>query len=180
MNSDVNDNKEDVKRNDAQINGRTEGPFGSDDADADVTQMDNKRQDLVDDSANGLDSVQVRGGQDGRNNRGFGGMDMDSKNGVLRMNDMDNSTMEITDEAQESITGNANKSNTATADVTTAGPDDYASAEEVGVPNAELAAKAQDDDADETDDSVPTGQEQKEREEEVAETGTDLSNQPSY
>lgn len=177
MNSEVNDNEEDVKRDDAQIIGRTEGPFGSDDADADVTVMDNKRQDLVDDSANGLDSAQVRGGQDGRNNRGFGGIDMDSKNGVLRMNDMDNSTMEVTDAAQESITGNASKSNTATADVTTAGPDDFASAEQVGVPNAERAAKAQND---ETDEPVPTGQEQAKREEEVAETGTDLNNQPSY
>lgn len=180
MNNDVNDNQEDVKRDDAQINGRTEGPFGSDDADADVTTMDNKRQDLVDDSANGLDSVQVRGGQDGRNNRGFGGIDMDSKNGVLRMNDMDNSTMEVTDAAQESIAGSASKSNTATVDVTTAGPDDYASADRVGVPNAERAAKEQDDDADQTDESVPTGQQQTEREEDIAETGTDLNNQPSY
>lgn len=177
MNSEVNDNEKDVERDDAQINGRTEGPFGSDDADADVTLMDNKRQDLVDDSANGLDSIQVRGGQDGRNNRGFGNTDMDSKNGVLRMNDMDDSTMEVTDEAQESIAGSADKTNTATADVTTAGPDDYASADQVGVPNAEKTAKEQDEDADE---SVPTGQEQQKREDEIAETGTDLSNQPTY
>ena len=177
MNSEVNDKDKDVERDDAQINGRTEGPFGSDDADADVTMMDNKRQDLVDDSANGLDSVQVRGGQDGRNNRGFGNTDMDSKNGLLRMNDMDDSTMEVTDEAQESIAGSAGKTNTATADVTTAGPDDYASADQVGVPNAEKAAKEQDEDADE---SVPTDQEQQEREDEIAETGTDLSNQPTY
>lgn len=182
MNSDANDKERDVERDDAQINGRTEGPFGSDDADADVTMMDNKRRDEVDDSANGLDSMQVRGGQDGRNNRGFGNTDMDSKNGLLRMGDMDNSTMEVTDEAQESIAGSASKSNTATVDVTTAGPDDYASADQVGVPNAESAAKEQDDDTDidDTDEPVPTGQEQQAREEEVAETGTDLNNQPSY
>lgn len=180
MNSDVNDNEEDVKRDDAQINGRTEGPFGSDDTDADVTMTDNKNRDEMANSANGLDSMQVRGGQDGRNNRGIGNTDMDSERGLLRMGDTDSSTMEVTDAAQESIVSNADKTNTATADVTTAGPDDYASAEQVGVPNAEIAAKEQDDDADETDDSVPAGQEQEEREDEVAETGTDLSNQPTY
>lgn len=184
MNNEPNDENKDVIREDAQINGRTEGPFGSDDADADVTRTDNKNLDIIENSANGLDSVEVRGGQDGRNNRGFGGIDMDSQNGVIRMGDMDNSTMEVTDEAQESIAGSAAQTtNTATVDVTTSGPDDYASAPEVGVPNAERAAKMQDEDGAEAQDGVSghgLGESQRQVDEDIAETGTDLNNQPTY
>ncbi|AQG78083.1 hypothetical protein [Spirosoma montaniterrae] len=172
----MNDEKH-VERDDAQIIGRTEGPFGTDDADADVSQTDNKNRDSLEDSANGLDSLQVRGGQDGRNNRGIGSTDMDSKNGVLRMGDQDNSTMEVTEQAKESIAGSAT-TNTSTVDVTTAGPDDYASANQVGVPNAQQAAKAEDDENDADSDDRDSVQE--DREEDVAETGTDLNNQPTY
>ncbi len=168
--------EKDVERDDAQIIGRTEGPFGTDDTDVDRMVQDNKNREIIEESANGLDSVQVRGGQDGRNNRGFGGIDMDSKNGVLRMGDQDNSTMEVTEQAKESIAGSAAATNTSSVDVTTAGPDDYASADQVGVPNAQKAAKAQDD----NENNFDRDDSQDDREEDVAETGTDLNNQPTY
>ena len=168
----MKDEKE-VERDDAQINGRTEGPFSSDDTDVDRQVQDNKNTYEQENSANGLDSQQVRGGQDGRNNRGIGSTDMDSKNGVLRMGDITNSTMEVTEEGMESAIADGKKTNTAMVDVTTEGPDDYASNDEVPVPKAQEAAKKQDDD--QTSDS-----EQEEREEDVAETGTDLNNQPAY
>ena len=172
----MKDEKE-VEQDDAQIIGRTEGPFGSDDADADVRAQDNKSHYEQENSANGLDSVQVRGGQDGRNNRGIGSTDMDSQNGVLRMGDQDESAMQVTDEAISNAAASESKTNTAMADVTTSGPDDYASTDKVGVPNAQKAAKEQDS----TDEEAITDEkEQTEREQDVAETGTDLNNQPSY
>jgi hypothetical protein len=170
--------EKDVERDDAQIIGRTEGPFGSDDADVDRAVQDNKNRPEIDESANGLDSVQVRGGQDGRNNRGFGGIDMDSKNGVIRMGDTDDSTMDVTEEGASNAAGDKTLTKTGMVDVTTSGPDDYASANKVGVPNAQKAAKEQDN-ADEEEMSTDD-EEQAEREEDVAETGTDLNNQPSY
>jgi hypothetical protein len=168
--------EKDVERDDAQIIGRTEGPFGTDDADADVHLTDNKNRDIIDDSSNGLDSIQVRGGQDGRNIRPFGGIDMDSKNGVMRMGDMDNSTMEVTEEAQKSIVANGDKTNTSTVDVTTHGPDDYASADEVGTPAAEVEAKKQDNEAFED----RTAGTQVDDAEQVAQTGTDTDHEPTY
>ena len=168
----------DVERHDAQINGRTEGPFGSDDADIDVRAEDNKTGYEQENSANGLDSQQVRGGQDGRNNRGIGSTDMDSQNGVLRMGDQDDSTMQVTDEAISNAAASEGKTNTATVDVTTTGPDDYASAEKVGVPNAQKAAK-EPDNADEEETSTDD-EAQSDREEEIAETGTNLNNEPTY
>ena len=173
----MNDEK-DVEREDAQIIGRTEGPFGSDDADADLIVQDNKNRDVIENSANGLDSVQVRGGQDGRNNRGFGGIDMDGKNGVLRMGDQDDSAMQVTDEAISNAAASEGQTKTAMVDVTTSGPDDYGSADKVSVPNAQKAAKDQSN-ADEEETSTDD-EDQTEREEDVAETGTDLNNQPSY
>lgn len=168
--------EKDVERDDAQITGRTEGPFGSDDTDVDRQLEDNKNQFDQENTANGLDSEQVRGGQDGRNVRGMGSIDMDSKNGVLRMGDMDNSTLEVTPEGLDSAVAGAAKTNTAMVDVTTHGPDDYASADKVEVPNAQEAAKKQNN-AEETpsDDQV-----QKAHDEGMAETGTDLNNKPTY
>lgn len=168
----MNDEQE-VEHDDAQITGRTEGPFGSDDTDIDRQEQDNRNRYEQENSANGLDSLQVRGGQDGRNNRGIGSTDMDSQNGVLRMGDMDNSTMEVTQEGAESAVAGTPSTNTAMVNVTTSGPDDY-SADKAPVPNAQKAAKGQNDD--ESDES----EEQQEREEDVAETGTDLNNQPTY
>lgn len=178
MANQIEDEGKDVARDDAQIIGRSEGPFGSDGADADAYEQSNLHRDEIEDSSNGLDSVQVRGGQDGRNNRGFGGIDMDSKNGVIRMHDTDNSTMEVTDEGASNAAGDKTLTKTAMVDVTTSGPDDYASADQVGVPNAQQAAKRQNDD----DDTVEAGTEntQEQRDEDIAETGTDLTNQPSY
>lgn len=168
--------EEDVERDDAQITGRTEGPFGSDDSDADRRVEDNKNQFEQENSANGLDSQQVRGGQDGRNNRGIGSTDMDSKNGVLRMGDADNSAMEVTQEGLDSAVAGESKTNTAMVDVTTQGPDDYGSADKVGTPKAQEAAKKQND-TKKTDADDKT---QQEREDDVAETGTDLNNRPTY
>ncbi|MFD2933595.1 hypothetical protein [Spirosoma flavum] len=165
--------EKDVERDDAQITGCTEGPFGSDDTDVDRPMEDNKNQFEQEDSANGLDSQQVRGGQDGRNNRGIGSTDMDSKNGVLRMGDTSNSTLEVTQEGLDAAVADSSKTNTATVGVTTSGPDDYASADQVPVPNAQEAAKKQDD-------TQESDSEQEKREENVAETGTDLTNKPTY
>ncbi len=170
------EDEKDVEREDAQIIGRTEGPFGSDDADADLIVQDNKNRDVIENSANGLDSVQVRGGQDGRNNRGFGGIDMDGKNGVLRMGDQDDSEMQVTDEGASNAAADKTLTKTAMVDVTTSGPDDYASADKVGVPNAQKAAKEQGH-AYEEDDSAGT---QVDDSEQVAQTGTDTDHEPTY
>ncbi|GAB2582124.1 hypothetical protein [Spirosoma areae] len=169
--------EKDAERDDAQITGRSEGPFGTDDTDIDRPIEDNKNNVEQENSANGLDSLQVRGGQDGRNNRGVASTDMDSKNGVLRMGDMDNSTMEVTQEGLESAVADGKKTNTTMVDVTTSGPDDYGSADKVPVPNAQKAAKEQNADSEKADDSEDA---QKEREEDIAETGTDLKNKPTY
>ena len=169
--------EENVERDDAQINGRTEGPFGSDDTDTVRPTEDNKNNFEQENSANGLDSQQVRGGQDGRNNRGIGSTDMDSKNGVLRMGDMDNSTMEVTQEGIESAVADDKKTNTAMVDVTTSGPDDYGSADKVPVPNAQKAAKQQNDASEKDEDA---DQATKQHDDELAETGTDLNNKPTY
>lgn len=171
--------EKDVSHEYAQINGRTQGPQGTDNRDADQAVQDNKRSELVDESANGLDSVQVRGGQDGRNNRGIGGMDMDAKNGILRLGDQDNSTMEVTEAGAEAAAADTAKTNTATADVTTAGPDDYASAPAVGIPNAQQEAKeAAETTEEETDKSGESTS--ADEDEEIAETGTSINHQPTY
>ena len=163
----------DVDKEEAQITGRTEGPFASDDTDVDRRVEDNKHRPVQENSANGLDSVQVRGGQDGRNDRGVASTDMDSKNGLLRMGDNANSTLEITEEGMNSAVADEAKTNTAMVDVTTSGPDDYASADQVPVPKAQEAAKEQND-------GPWQDKTEKEREEEIAETGTDLNNKPTY
>jgi hypothetical protein len=174
--------EEDVERDDAQINGRTEGPFGTDDTDADQVVQDNKNRPEVENSANGLDSEQVRGGQDGRNNRGFGGIDMDGKNGVLRMGDMDESTMQVTEEGANNAAGDKTLTKTAVVDMSLETEVRSGSTIDVSilnrrVPNAQQEANEQDN-ADEEETS--TDEDQTAREEDVAETGTDLNNQPTY
>ena len=168
-----------VLRDGAQINGQTKGPRGSDDTTPDDRAQDNLNTDLQQDSANGLDSETVRGGQDGRNNRGMGSQDMDSKNGVLRMGDMDNSTMEVTEEAVTNAAASESKTSTSTVSVTTSGPDDYASDPEVKTPNAQKEAKENANSA-ETDkgDKEETSQEKEDHD--IAHTGTSLDNQPTY
>ena len=169
--------EEGIERKEAQINGRTEGPFSADDTDIDRPAEDNRNREDQENSANGLDSLQVRGGQDGRNNRGVGSTDMDSKNGVLRMGDQDNSTMEVTDQGMQSAISDTGKStNTAMVDVTTSGPDDYGSDDKVPVPDAQKAAKSQNDAPAEEG----TNADDPNRDAEIAETGTDLNNQPTY
>ena len=161
-----------VLRDGAQLNGQDKGPRGSDDTTPDDRAQDNLNTDLQQDSANGLDSETIRGGQDGRNNRGMGSQDMDSKNGVLRMGDMDNSTMEVTEEAVSNAAASEGKTNTSTTSVTTAGPDDYASDPEVKTPDAQKEAK-------EAADSE-TDEEQTKEDNDIAHTGTSLDNQPTY
>ncbi|UFH56755.1 hypothetical protein [Spirosoma sp. KNUC1025] len=163
-----------IDRDETQITGRTEGPFGSDDTDVDREVQDNKNRKEQENSVNGSDSLQVRGGQDGRNDRFLASTDMDSKKGLLRMGDTDNSTMEVTEEGLDSAVAGESKTNTAMVDVTTHGPDDYGSADEVDVPKAQEEAKKQKDTTDSSD------KQQEEREDDVAETGTDLNNQPTY
>ncbi|SFC74243.1 hypothetical protein [Spirosoma endophyticum] len=170
------EDEKDVKHDSAYIAGRTQGPFGSDDTDVDRPVEDNKNQYEQENSANGTDSQQVRGGQDGRNERAIGSTDMDSKNGILRMGDTSNSTLEVTEEGMNAAVADGKKTNTATVDVTTSGPDDYGSADQVSTPKAQEAAKKQDD-SEKTD---KNDKDQQEREKDVAETGTDLNNQPAY
>jgi hypothetical protein len=128
--------QEGIEKDGAEITGRTEGPFGSDDTDIDRRAEDNKHRYEQENSANGLDSIQVRGGQDGRNIRGIGSTDMDSKEGLLRQGDTANSTMEVTEEGLKSAVADS--------------PEDKSKKTE------------------------------EERDEEIAETGTDLNNKPSY
>jgi|GEM_PF-1122754 len=167
-----------VGRNGAQITGRSEGPYGSDDSDEDRIMHDNRHRDEVENSANGLDSVQERGGQDGRNIRPHGGIDMDSANGVLRFNDIENNgAHEVTEEGLDQ----AAKSNTSPVSVTTHGPDDYASDEEVPTPQAQEQAKHQDDgDSNANDSRSNSVQSQEEEQEEIARTGTSTTHQPTY
>ncbi len=177
------EDKEGVRKEDTQITGRTEGPFGSDDADADLRAEDNKHREIQENSANGTDSVQVRGGQDGRNIRGVGNTDMDSEHGLLRRGDQDNSTMEVPDEALNQAAASASGSNTGMVDVTTSGPDDYGSENKVGVPNAQKAAKEHDGEEtnwDEKHSGNSVGEPQTDTDNDIAETGTDLENQPPY
>jgi glutamate synthase domain-containing protein 1 len=136
----------------------------------------------VEDSANGLDSVQERGGQDGRNNRGFGGIDMDSRNGVLRMGDMDESTMQVTEEGANNAAGDKTLTKTSVVDISSetavrsSSINDWSTLNK-RVPNAQQEAN-EEDNADEEETS--TDDDQTAREEDVAETGTDLNNQPTY
>ncbi|WP_080057004.1 hypothetical protein [Spirosoma aerolatum] len=169
-------NEEDVNHENAQITGRSEGPFGSDDTDRDRPVEDNRNRYSQENSVNGLDSEQVRGGQDGRNDRAIGSTDMDSKNGVLRMGDMSNSTMELTEEGKNAAAADDAKTNTAMVDVTTHGPDDYASDNEVPNPKAQEAAKNQND----PKESELDEETQLDHEASLAETGTDLNNKPAY
>ncbi|MBN8823602.1 MULTISPECIES: hypothetical protein [unclassified Spirosoma] len=165
-----------VNHEDAQITGRSEGPFGSGDTDRDRPVEDNRNRYSQENSVNGLGSEQVRGGQDGRNDRAIGSTDMDSKNGLLRMGDMSNSTMELTEEGKNAAAADEVKTNTAMVDVTTHGPDDYASDEEVPNPKAQESAKHQND----PKESELDEETQSDHETSLAETGTDLNNKPAY
>lgn len=173
-------NKEDqgVEHKSTQITGRTEGPYYSDGTDEEIPYTDNRHRDSEENRANGMDSMQIRGGQDGRNNRPMGGIDMDSANGVLRFNDIENNgPQDITEEGLDQ----AARTNTSMVDVTTSGPDDYASAEDVPTPAAEEAAKAQEDgDTNSGDTRSNSLETQESEEEEIARTGTSTSHEPTY
>lgn len=173
--------EEGVHRDGAQINGRTNGPYGSDGTDVDTRVQDNKNRAELENSANGLDSVQVRGGQDGRNIRGIGSTDMDSKNGLLRMGDMDNSTMEVTEEGiNTAAADSAHQSKTSTVDAVpqpevsqdTHRPD--AVDEEVDKPNAKKETRQQVDT--ESDSSISNEDE----DHEIGRTGTSIDHKPTY
>lgn len=173
----------DERKIDAQITGRTEGPFGSDDTDVDLRDKDNKHRKIEENSANGLDSVQVRGGQDGRNIRGVGNTDMDSKYGLLRRGDQDSSTMEVPEEALNQAAASASGTSTGLVEVTTSGPDDDAPANKVVVPNAQKAAEEFDGEEISWHKEYSghgVGESQAQVDKDIAETGTDLENQPPY
>ena len=139
----------------------------------DIAARDNRNRPEQENSANGLDSQEVRGGENGRNLRGIGSTDMDSANGLLRFNDQEdkNPAEDVTEEGQESIAGT--KTNTNTVDVTTHGPDDYASTEDVPTPEAQKEAKKQDK-------VSKADQAQEKTEEDVAHTGTSTEHKPVY
>ncbi|MBO0952040.1 hypothetical protein [Fibrella forsythiae] len=160
---------------------QTRSPHSSDDTTNSDHEGDNLNQKAQENSANGLDSTEVRGGQNGRNIRAMGSQDMDSQNGVLRQNDMSNGAMDVPDEAFANAAASENQTKTATVSVTTAGPDDYASDAVVSVPNAQKEAKKQDDDESSDDSSDNDSVEsQEETEEDVANTGTSTDHQPTY
>ncbi|RAJ94098.1 hypothetical protein LX87_03982 [Larkinella arboricola] len=146
----------------------------------DIAAIDNRHRADQEDSANAIDSREITGGEDGRNDRFMGGMDMDSRNGLLRFNDSDdnnNSPAEdITEEGQKSVVSSGPRTNTSMVDVTTHGPDDYPSAEDVPVPNAQKEAKeqAQDEPGAEVDQSGGNN------EDEMSQSGTSTDHKPVY
>jgi hypothetical protein len=148
----------------------------------DIAAKDNRNRPEQENSANGLDSQAVRGGENGRNLRGIGSTDMDSANGLLRFNDQDNNPSEnVTQEGLESAAASGSKTNTATVEVTTHGPDDYASAGEVPTPKAQKKAKEQDQDDQRTGKSrSKSALAQEKTEEDVAHTGTSIEHKPVY
>jgi hypothetical protein len=150
---------------------------------AEQNTIDDKDPDALENSANGLDSTEESGGQQGRNIRGIGSTDMDSQNGVLRLGDQDDSTMQVTPEGAEAAAASAPKTNTATVNLPTAAdsgsPSDYLSAPVVNVPNAQEEAKKQEDDTDQ-EDPDDSGTSETEESEDIAETGTSIDHQPTY
>jgi hypothetical protein len=107
-------------------------------------------------------------------------MDMDSHNGVIRMGDMDNSTVEVTEEGAQNAAPSIDQTKTSTVSVTTAGPDDYASDPVVSVPNAQKEAKKQDEQSADDESENTADVSQQESDEDVAETGTFIDHQPTY
>lgn len=91
----------------------------SDEKTRDRADADNKHRYVQENSANGLDSQRVTGSQDGRNERAIGSTDMDGANGILRMGDQSNSTMEVTPEGARAAAESGAKTATAMVDVTT-------------------------------------------------------------
>lgn len=154
--------------------------YSSDDTTHSDIEGDNMHREKFENRSNGLDTNEIRDGQNGRTIRPMGGQDMDSKNGVIRMGDMDNSAMEVTEEGAKNAAASIDQTKTSTVSVTTAGPDDYASDQVVGVPNAQKEAKKQDDNGntDSSETAIPVSQE--ETEEDVANTGTSTDHQPTY
>ncbi|WP_421829910.1 hypothetical protein [Larkinella sp.] len=147
----------------------------------DIAAKDNRNRSSQENSANGQDGVAVRGGEDGRNDRFVGSTDMDSANGLLRFNDQDdnNPKDDVTEEGQQSIAGS--QTNTSTVEVTTSGPDDYASAEEVPTPKAQKEAKEQDKaDKNAGSEQTKSARDQEKKEEDVAHTGTSTDHKPVY
>ena len=79
-------------------------------ADTHTATRDTSKHDEYENVANPLapgpesaDSGQSSPGQDGRNLRGLGSTDMDSEHGLLRQGDQDDSTMQVTPEAEASL-----------------------------------------------------------------------------
>lgn len=146
-----------------------------------AVDRDNSTHDQFENVANplrpGAEDEAGKPGQDGRNLRAFGSTDQDGANGVLRMNDQDNSTMEVTPEAEKSVVGSDQQTNTSTVSVTTAGPDDDASADETPVPAAEKEAKEAVATGKTADDAKPESDE--ETDDSIAQTGTDLNFKPT-
>ncbi|GAB3340741.1 hypothetical protein GCM10027299_54390 [Larkinella ripae] len=144
----------------------------------DIAAIDNRHRADQENSANAMDSREIQDDETGRNSRFMGSTDMDGANGILRFNDQDsvNPGDDITEEGQESIVGSNSKSNTSTVDVTTHGPDDFASDDEVPAPKAQEEAKEQDQKSPNTD----ADQAQEKTEDDVAHTGTSTEHKPVY
>ena len=158
----------------------TRTSFSSDDSENISQEPDNLHREEQENSANGLDSTEVTGGQNGRNVRGMGSQDMDSANGLLRLNDTDDGAMDVPDEAIANAA--ASEGQTKTSPV---GAANYVPAPAVAVPNAQQATKKQDEADQETkpgnsDSNTDEAVTQEEKEEDIAQTGTSVDHQPAY
>ncbi len=130
----------------ASITGHDKEPLHSDDTTAEYAAKDNLHTEQQENSANGLDSIEIRGGQNGRNIRGMGSQDMDSANGVLRFNDQDDTTMHVTEAAKNSAAASSAQTDTSLTGTTT-----IQAGSTVSVPNAQqMAAGEPDEEADKT------------------------------
>lgn len=143
---------------------------------------DNSTHDEFENVANpirpGSEDASGEPGQNGRNLRALGSTDQDSANGLLRMHDQDSSTMEVTPEAEKSIVNPNEATLTATVAVTTAGPDDDASADETPVPAAEKAAKEAVRNG-QTNDGIKRPDQQPDPAQALDQIGTDLNFEPA-
>ncbi|MGA0559091.1 hypothetical protein ACO2Q8_20710 [Larkinella sp. VNQ87] len=151
----------------------------------DRAAIDNRNRPEQEDSANAMDSREIHDGEDGRNDRFMGSTDMDGANGVLRFNDRDDSDSgladDVTEEGMNNVAASGSKTNTSTVDVTTHGPDDYASNEDVPAPEAQEEAKEKDEEgAKATTSRSSDQQDQEQTEEDVAHTGTSTEHKPVY
>ncbi len=160
----------------------TRTSFSSDDSGNIKQEPDNLHRDEQENSANGLDSTEVADGQDGRNIRALGSQDMDSANGLLRLNDTEDGAMDVPEAAIANAAASEGQTKTGLVAMASPAP----APNPVNVPNAQQAAKKHDQPDDEepntsnSDSNTDEAVTQEEKEEAIAETGTSIDHQPAY